>query len=502
MVASNQDCAGLPDDVEHTERVRTARKDIANESKPVAARERNAIEQGFELGSAAVHVANDDGAAGQSRRRSKSPHGFVVELGALGYDDDAVFRHEKPLAIGLEIEADLDTCRHLDAFVDDAPANFCVPTNANALEKYAFFDLAEGVDAAANRQHTSVNAPARDDAAVADHGIGGDTNARVGFVAEHELRRRIVRHAGANGPALVIQIEQRVDPNEVHLRFPISLDGADVAPVAERALFLARHAIFGKIVSEDVLAVGHHTRQNIVAEVVLARLDAGVAIEFVNEIVAAKNVIAHRRKAHVVRPRHGWRVFHFFVEPDDAPFEVGFDDAEVACFVARHGNGRNGGSSTTRDVRVDHLANIHFVDVVAAEDAHDFRALVSDDVLALENGVGRAFEPRKACALLGRNGLDELIENGRQSPDAGDVLFERRAFVLREDFDARKTRVDEIRQHDVDDAIAASKRHGGLRAVEGERIKALALATGENHYEHLVRIETGPLSLHDLAEPE
>ena len=76
--------------------------------------------------------------------------------------------------------------------------------------------------------------------------------------------------------------------------------------------------------------------------------------------------------------------------------------------------------------------------MVAAEDADELRLLVADDMLALVDGVGRAPEPRLARALLCRDRLDELVEDGRQAPHARDVLLERRALVLREHLDPKR----------------------------------------------------------------
>ena len=137
----------------------------------------------------------------------------------------------------------------------------------------------------------------------------------------------------------------------------------------------------------------------------------------------------------------------------------------------------------------EHLPHVHLVDVVAAEDADELRPLVVDDVLALPHRVGRAAVPRLARALLRGDGLDELVEHRREAPVARDVLLERRALVLREHLDAREPRVDEVREDDVDDAIATAEGHRRLRAVERERVEALALAAGEDHHEHLRRVE-------------
>ena len=47
------------------------------------------------------------------------------------------------------------------------------------------------------------------------------------------------------------------------------------------------------------------------------------------------------------------------------------------------------------DVLLDHLARVHAVDVVGAEDDDVLRALVGDQVVVLEDRVGRADEPAR-----------------------------------------------------------------------------------------------------------
>ena len=165
------------------------------------------------------------------------------------------------------------------------------------------------------------------------------------------------------------------------------------------------------------------------------------------------------------------------------------EDPEVARLVARHRDGRDRRVGLQLLVEEDHLPHVHLVDVVAAEDAHELGPLVVDDVLALPDGVGRAAVPGLAGALLGGDRLDELIEDRREPPVSRDVLLERRALVLREHLDARQPRVDEVREDDVDDPVAAAERDRGLRAIERQREEAPALAAGEDHDEHPVLIE-------------
>jgi hypothetical protein len=147
-------------------------------------------------------------------------------------------------------------------------------------------------------------------------------------------------------------------------------------------------------------------------------------------------------------------------------------------------------------VRLDHLAHIHLVDVVAAEDGDQLRVLVGDDVLTLEDRVRRALEPGEPGPLLRRDGLDELVEDRREAPDARDVLLEGRALVLRQHLDPAEARVDEVREDDVDDPVSSGEGNSGLGAVERQGVEPLALAAREDHHENLIRVERGSLGRH------
>src|SRR5215472_15553924 len=47
--------------------------------------------------------------------------------------------------------------------------------------------------------------------------------------------------------------------------------------------------------------------------------------------------------------------------------------------------------------------------------------------------------------------------------------------------------VDAVRDRDIDEAVFAAKRHGGLSAVFGQRKQACALTAAEDYGEHVVR---------------
>ena len=125
------------------------------------------------------------------------------------------------------------------------------------------------------------------------------------------------------------------------------------------------------------------------------------------------------------------------VEGDDAPVRRRISMTPKSRASSRGtGMAATVASASRSTWRCDHLAHVHLVDVVAAEDADDAPGFSS--VMTcwhLVDGVGRAAEPALAGALLRGDRLDELVEHRREPPAARDVLLERRALVLGEDLD-------------------------------------------------------------------
>ena len=131
-------------------------------------------------------------------------------------------------------------------------------------------------------------------------------------------------------------------------------------------------------------------------------------------------------------------------------------------------------------MEIEHLLHVHLVNVVAAEHEHVVGVFIGDDVEGLIDGVGGAFEPFAASTLLRGHGFDVLIEHRGQTPTPCDVAVERVAHVLREHLDFEHAGIDQIRQHKIDQPIAASDRHGRFGAVRRERPEASPLATRQH----------------------
>ena len=110
----------------------------------------------------------------------------------------------------------------------------------------------------------------------------------------------------------------------------------------------------------------------------------------------------------------------------------------------------------------------------------------------LPHRVGRALVPGIAARrLLRRHDLDEAVGEIVELIALLDVPMQRRAVELREQEDALETRVEAIADRDIDDAIFARQRHGGLGAILGEREKSRPGATTENDRDDITGMKRG-----------
>ena len=60
-------------------------------------------------------------------------------------------------------------------------------------------------------------------------------------------------------------------------------------------------------------------------------------------------------------------------------------------------------------MEVDHLGDVHAVDMVGPEHQNQIRVLVCDQMQVLAHRVGRALEPVRALAHLRRDDRDETV---------------------------------------------------------------------------------------------
>ena len=162
------------------------------------------------------------------------------------------------------------------------------------------------------------------------------------------------------------------------------------------------------------------------------------------------------------------------------------DDAEVAALLARHGNAADGQVGVALEVRAEHDAVVHLVDVVAGQDEDVAGVGLLDGVDVLVDGVGGALVPVLVDALLRRQHLDVLVEGAaEEAPASGNVAIEAAGLVLRQDVDAAQVAVDAVGEGKVDDAIESAEGHGGLGPVARQRVEPGALAACQDQRQYL-----------------
>ena len=139
------------------------------------------------------------------------------------------------------------------------------------------------------------------------------------------------------------------------------------------------------------------------------------------------------------------------------------------------------------DVRGQHLLEVHPVHVVGADHHHDVGLLVVDEVQRLQDGVCRAREPALAQTLLRRHRGHVGVQQSGHPPGLGHVPVEAVRLVLRQHHDLPKSRIDQVRDREVDQPVLAAEGHRGFGSVLRQRHEALSLAAGEDDSEDLRR---------------
>ena len=183
--------------------------------------------------------------------------------------------------------------------------------------------------------------------------------------------------------------------------------------------------------------------------------------------VRIEDIVPHGGKRLRRVSRHCRRDFWLLDERADATVGFRVDDPKLAGLVERHRNSRDGDAGAGFEMKVDHLLDVHAVDVVGAEHRHQIGPLVAENIQILEHRVGRASEPSWACSHLGRHRDDVVAEQRRQAPGLGQVTIQAVAQVLREDDDVSQSASDHVRQDEVDEPVLATEGDRRLGAQLG-----------------------------------
>lgn len=159
------------------------------------------------------------------------------------------------------------------------------------------------------------------------------------------------------------------------------------------------------------------------------------------------------------------------MEADDGAIGRRFDHPKLRSLFLRHGDRGDGRLRTLVHMELDHLADVHAVDVIGAEDRHVMRIGLLDQVDVLMQRVGCAAIPVLAGGphLRGHRDDEVLLQQPAHFPSFTQVLQQALALELDQNVDGIDPRVDQVAQDEVDDTISSPEGRGRLGPLLGQR---------------------------------
>ena len=161
------------------------------------------------------------------------------------------------------------------------------------------------------------------------------------------------------------------------------------------------------------------------------------------------------------------RVCRFLLEANDTLIGIDLHHSKFFCFVRADSQRTNRKVGLHILVILNHRMIIHFVDMIASQNDQVLGALFFDGVDILVNGVGRPLIPVFIDPLLRWNNINKFIEFTAKevSPTKVDMAIKTHGLVLRQDKHLAEAAIETIGEHEIDDAIVAAKRYGGLSPI-------------------------------------
>ncbi len=179
--------------------------------------------------------------------------------------------------------------------------------------------------------------------------------------------------------------------------------------------------------------------------------------------------------------------FGFSSNADDLALVVEPEDAHLGGVGACHRLRGDRDVGAALDVRVDQLAEVHAIEMIAGEDQVVVGVVAGEVARRLPHGVGRALEPVRALrGLLRGEHLDEAVREDVEPVGLRDVPVERRRVELRQHEDPLQAGVQAVADRDVDQPVLAADRHRRLRPHVRQRIQPGAAAAAQDQGQHVV----------------
>src|SRR5580692_1526889 len=221
-------------------------------------------------------------------------YGVLEERVVASNHGNAAIGDEVTGAVGFGVVADGGAFGEMDVAVDDAAADAAMASDGDVGEQDALVDFGVRVHADVGREDGVSDQAAGDDAAVGDDGI--ERGAHAVFLGKDELGRRVLALVSADGPVVIVEVEDGGDGDDVHVGFVIGLERAYIAPV-ESFFFV----FVDEVVGEDAIVVDHF-RQDVFAEIVAGVGIFGIFQQDWNQDVGIEEVDAHRARDFLLVP--------------------------------------------------------------------------------------------------------------------------------------------------------------------------------------------------------
>jgi hypothetical protein len=106
---------------------------------------------------------------------------------------------------------------------------------------------------------------------------------------------------------------------------------------------------------------------------------------------------------------NGLGVFGFFLKPDNALACVHLNDSKVPGLIYLHGKGGYCHFGIILFMEIDHLTNIHAINMVRSEHGDQVVTMTFYEVDVLINGVRRSLIPAFSRSLLSGDRQDKMI---------------------------------------------------------------------------------------------
>ena len=154
------------------------------------------------------------------------------------------------------------------------------------------------------------------------------------------------------------------------------------------------------------------------------------------------------------------------------------------------GNRGDGDVGAGSGMLTDDPAKIHPIQLVAAEDEQVIEIVIEEVREIFPHGVGGTFIPRRVGERLPRR--EDFHEAARKEVEfirARNVAVQRGGIELRQNVNAPESGVNAVGNRDVHQPVFAGQRHGGLRALLGQREQPRALASAHDNGENVADID-------------